>query len=251
MSNIGSPCVRKLWFEKHKPEGAEKLTAANKLKFLFGDLIEELVLFLADVTGHKIEGRQDKLDLYGIKGSRDVILDGTLADVKSASSNSFKKFKSGLTKDEDAFGYLGQLGGYHKAGQNDPIQVDKENAAFVVVDKQHGHLALDVHKFDHSEIDWEKAVESRKEAVNNSDHIPDRAFDPEPDGYKKDGEFKPNGSLKLGVNCSYCAHKFSCYDNLRVFISSQGPRFYTHVAHKPKMLEISKEEYLNQEVETE
>jgi len=220
------------------------------LKFLFGDLIEELVLFLADITGHKIEGRQDKLDLYGIKGSRDVILDGTLADVKSASSNSFKKFKEGLTPDKDAFGYLGQLGGYHKSGQDDPIMVDKEQAAFVVVDKQHGHLTLDIHKFNHDELDWEKAVQDRKDAVNNPDVIPDRKFEPEEDGYKKDGEFKPNGSKKLGVNCSYCAHKFSCYPNLRVFISSTGPRFYTEVKHKPKMLELTKEEYLKENVDS-
>ena len=159
---------------------------------------------MADITGHKVEGRQDKLDLYGIKGSRDVILDGTLADVKSASSSSFKKFKEGLTPDKDAFGYLGQLGGYHKAGQNDELMIDKEKAAFVVVDKQHGHLTLDVHEFKHDELDWEKAVQERKDAVNNPDVIPERKFEPVLDGYTKEGEFKPNGSKKLGVNCSYC-----------------------------------------------
>lgn len=251
LSNIGKPCTRQLWYEKWKPEEQEKLSASNKLKFLFGDLCEELILFLAEITGHRVEGRQDKLDLYGIKGSRDVILDGRLADVKSASSASFKKFQEGLKPEKDAFGYLGQLGGYHKAGQDDDLMVDKKEASFVVFDKQHGHLALDTHTFDHENIDWEKAVSDRKKAINNPDVVPDRGFEPIPDGYTKDGEFKPNGSMKLGTNCSYCASKFSCHPNLRVFISASGPRFYTEIKHKPKMLELTKEEYLKEEIDSD
>ncbi len=135
LSNIGHPCVRKLWLDKHKPDGKEPLRASAKLKFLFGDLIELLVLFLADLSGHEVKDEQKERMLYGIKGHSDATIDGELVDAKSASSFSFNKFRAGLTPDGDAFGYLGQLGGYHKSAQDDPAVSNKEQAHFLVVDK--------------------------------------------------------------------------------------------------------------------
>lgn len=248
MSSIGTPCVRKLWLEKNHPEYKEPLTASNLLKFLYGDLIEELVIFLVDVSGHKVEGRQDEQTLSGIKGHRDVVIDGTLTDVKSASSFSFQKFKDGLTKVTDMFGYLGQLGSYHKTGQDDPIVVNKKEAAFLAMDKQHGHLVLDVHEFDHENIDWEKAYEERIAAVNG-DKIPDRFYDTKDDGYKnpKTKQFMPNGNKLLGTECSYCHMKFKCHDNIRVFLASTGPKYFTEIVKEPRMLEITKDQV--QEVE--
>jgi len=248
MSNIGHPCVRKLWLDKHRPEGKEPLRASDKLKFLFGDLIELLVLFLADLSGHEVKDQQKERNLYGIKGHSDVTLDGRLVDAKSASSYSFKKFKAGLTKADDAFGYLGQLGGYHKASQDDPEVVDKESASFLVVDKQHGHITLDTHTFDHSSINWEGTVKDRIDIVDNSNDIPDRAFSPIEDGYKhKDKGFISNGNEKLGINCSYCDQKFNCHENIRIFLSSRGPQFFTKVVKEPKMKEVTRKVYESDE----
>lgn len=91
MSNIGSPCERKLWYSINKPHEEEKLRPETLLKFLYGDLLEELLLFLAEVSGHKVEGRQDTQEISGIKGHRDAVIDGVTTDVKSASTFGFIK----------------------------------------------------------------------------------------------------------------------------------------------------------------
>lgn len=227
MSNIGSPCVRKLYLEKNHPENKEELTPDNLLKFLFGDLTEELLIFLADISGHKVEGRQDEVEIEGIKGHRDVIIDGTLMDVKSASSYSFKKFKEGLTPETDAFGYLTQIKSYHAASQDDPLVTDKEHVAFLVFDKQHGHICLDIHSVNPPK-DWNEFYKTRKEIVDGKS-LPERGFQSEP--------FGKSGNMKLGVNCSYCNMKDKCWPGLRKFIYSTGPVFLTEVKYQPNVPE--------------
>lgn len=241
MSNIGNPCARKLWLEKNRPESKEPLEPSTILKFLYGDLIEELVLFLAELSGHDVAGRQDEQEVAGIKGHRDTVIDGVTVDAKSASPFSFQKFKTGLTKEVDAFGYLPQLGGYLHSGQSDPIVTDKTRGAFLVADKVNGHLCLDFHKYD-PEVPWEEAYEARKETVNGAD-LPDRAFEPKPDGYKnyKTGEFVENGNKLLDTNCSYCNMKHACYDNIRTFLSSNGPKYFTEIVKEPKMFEVKRD----------
>ena len=247
LSNIGSPCVRKLWLDRWVLDGKEPLRASTKLKFLFGDLIELLVLFLADLTGHDVRDQQKERRLHGILGHSDVTLDGQLVDAKSASSFSFNKFKHALKKEDDSFGYLGQLGAYHASSQDDEGVLDKDKASFLVVDKQHGHITLDTHEFNHDEIDWEKAISERVSVVNNPDVMPDRAFPEIEDGYvhKETKQLIINGNKKLGVNCSYCDQKGNCYGNIRVFLSSKGPVFFTHVVKEPRMKEASWQDYIN------
>lgn len=253
LSNIGHPCSRKLWLDKHHPEGKEPLRASTKLKFLFGDLIELLVLFLADISGHEVRDQQKERDLYGIKGHSDVTLDGHLVDAKSASSFSFKKFKDHLKSEDDSFGYLSQLGGYHRSAQDDPNVLDKQSASFLVVDKQHGHLTLDTHTFNHDEIDWEESVLNRIKIVNDIDNLPERAYTDIEDGYrhKDTKQFILNGNRKLDVVCSYCDQKFNCYENIRIFLSSSGPKYYTHIKKEPRMKEISRKEFETGEIEEE
>lgn len=228
MSSIGQPCERKLYLEYHHPEEIEPLTADTKLKFAYGDLIEELLLFLAELSGHKVEGRQSEQSIAGIKGHRDAVIDGVLTDVKSASSYSFNKFKDGKLRENDAFGYVTQIQSYLEAGQTDDLVTDKERCAFLVADKALGHLCLDVHKREPA--DYEKLYEHKK-AVIDSDRAPLRAFAPEPEG--------KSGNMKLGVNCSYCPVKHKCYDGkLRTFLSSRGPLYLTRVTREPRMVEI-------------
>lgn len=227
MSNIGQPCERKLYLELNDPEDAEPLTADTKLKFAYGDLIEELLLFLAEVAGHKVEGRQSEQSIAGIKGHRDAVIDGVLTDVKSASSYSFNKFKNGELRENDAFGYITQIQSYLHAGQTDDLVTDKERCAFLVADKTLGHLCLDVHKREPK--DYEALYEAKKETMKGA--LPKRAFQPEPDG--------KSGNYKLPINCAYCPQKFKCHDNIRTFMSYKGPVFLTKVAREPRMLEIT------------
>ena len=144
MSNIGQPCSRKLWYHCNNDEEGETLQPSTHLKFLFGDLLEDLLLSLAVAAGHTVEGHQDTMESAGIKGHRDAVIDGVTVDVKSASTYSFKKFKEGKLREDDAFGYIQQLSSYVYAAKDDPLVADKKHGAFLVIDKQHGHICLEI-----------------------------------------------------------------------------------------------------------
>jgi hypothetical protein len=225
-SNIGHPCVRKLWLEKNYPLEKIPFRPETLLKFAFGDLTEEYILFLAELAGHKIEHRQATVKTNGIVGHIDVVIDGELVDVKSASKYSFEKFKAGLTPDVDSFGYIPQLLSYLDA-LKDTGYCRPDRAHFLVFDKERGHLHLDTHTVQ-EEHDWPEFFEKRKAVVNGPD-MPDRTFDPVPEG--------KSGNMKLGVNCSYCDFKKKCHPGLRTFIYSNGPVYLTTVAREPNVYE--------------
>lgn len=224
MSNLGTPCDRKLWYTVNKPEAAEALPPEVRFKFLYGDILEELVLFLAKEAGHEVDGAQDTLSIGGVKGHRDAIVDGVVVDVKSASSYSFKKFENHLTEEDDAFGYLTQLGAYLYASQDDPKVVHKDRAAFIAVDKTLGHITVDVQPNTYTNYD--KLVETKK-ALVKLPVAPPRAFSDEPDG--------KSGNRKLGTECSYCSYKKECWSGLQTFFYSSGPRFLTVVSREPNV----------------
>jgi hypothetical protein len=217
-----------LWLEKNYPDDKEPFTASTYAKFQFGDLTEEYILFLAELAGHSVQYRQEEVEIDGIKGHWDAIIDGVLVDVKSASSFSFKKFKEGLTPETDGFGYLTQLGSYHYAAVKAGYEVDPDRFAFLAFDKQHGHLCLDIHPAD-KEKDWEAFFSERKKIVA-SDEIPPRHYEPIPEG--------KSGNLKLDFGCSYCDMKRKCWPELRGFKYSYGPVWLTSVVREPNVPEI-------------
>ena len=87
MSNIGKQ-DRQLWYSYNGYEG-EKLMPHTRIKFLYGHLIEEMVLALAKLSGHQVTDEQKRAEVEGIKGSMDCKIDGVLTDVKSASPYGF------------------------------------------------------------------------------------------------------------------------------------------------------------------
>lgn len=226
MSNIGRPCLRQLQYQRNPKIQGEVFSSSTKLKFLYGHLIEALILLLAKEAGHDVVGQQTELEVAGIKGHRDAIIDGVLVDVKSASSRSFSKFSSHLTSNNDPFGYLSQLGLYHFASRNDPLLVDKERAAFLVVDKQFGHICLDIHNMD-TNFDYEEYCRRRQSFTDPLRELAPRGFSDEPEG--------SSGNRKLGTSCSYCAFKHGCWPGLRTYLYSRGPIFLTQVAREPKV----------------
>jgi hypothetical protein len=126
MSTVGKPTCQ-LNFMRKFPSLSEGLGSQTKLKFLYGDILEEVLLFFVELAGHEVRGRQDELEYEGIKGHRDAVIDGVLIDVKSASSQGFYKFKNHLLAEDDSFGYLPQLSIYHKASKD----VDPNRAGFL------------------------------------------------------------------------------------------------------------------------
>ena len=230
MSNLGTRCERKLWYAINHPEWAEGLSAEAQIKFLFGDILEELLLFLAQQAGHKVEGTQDTVELNGVLGHRDGIIDGRLIDVKSASTQGFKKFKENrVSGEDDAFGYEDQLNGYFQASKEDPALTDKDHISYLAIDKQFGHIVLDTYKPNNK--DYGAKIDHLRNVISML-NPPARSFGSEPDGR--------SGNEKLPTYCSYCEFKSKCWPNLRTFIYSSGPRYLTHVERTPDVPEVTK-----------
>lgn len=232
MSNAGTPCERKLWYSVNMPDKAEKLDAKTKIKFTIGHLLEAVTLFLGKKADHKVEGTQQRMELNGVIGHRDAVIDGVTVDVKSASSYGMQKFRQHSLEQDDPFGYIDQLNLYMEAGKSDPLVTVKKQGAFLAIDKASGDMVLDV--YDKKDIDWDAHIE-RKKALVNDPEPPRRRYLPEPDG--------ASGNYKIPTPCSYCQFKDECYKEsndghgLRKFIYSNGPRWLTRVKKEPNVPE--------------
>ena len=229
MSNIGKK-DRQLWYSYNGYKG-EELMPHTRIKFLYGHLIEEMILALTKLSGHDVTDEQKQAEVDGIKGSMDCKIDGVLTDVKSASPYGFKKFKDGSLINDDPFGYVDQIKGYaHSEGVTD--------VGWLVMDKTNGHLTyLKYDMADESQWYWSKlnffSIEERIKNIKRvvkSETPPTRCYGHIPDG--------KSGNMKLPVGCSYCAYKRECWPSLRTFIYSNGPRYLTYVAKNPNVLEV-------------
>ncbi len=226
-SNLGTPCDRLLYYVVNNPQEGEPFLPNTLLKFLYGDILESLLLSLARRAGHVVTGEQDTLEIAGIKGHRDAIIDGVLVDCKSASSNSFKKFEAGLRPEDDSFGYLTQLKLYLSASKDDPLLKEKNKAGFFVVNKETGSIHLDMHTFSDKDLAEVAEFVEGKKAIVNGGVLPERGFEDE-----KMGE---SGNRKLGTNCSYCPRKFKCWPDLKTYLYSRKPVFLTKVVKEPNV----------------
>lgn len=223
-SALGKP-DRQIWFDARPDEEKdEPLSLQTYLKFLYGDVIEQLFLYLAKEAGHEVTDEQKEIEVDGVKGHIDAIIDGTVVDLKSASSFGYKKFKDDTVEQDDPFGYVKQLAGY--ANELTP----GKPAAWWAVDKS--TAANCISYLPAETVEQHKPaprIEELKEVVD-SDEIPPLCYNPVPDG--------KSGNMKLPVGCSYCKYKFRCHPNLRTFIYSTGPRFLTEVVKEPNVPEV-------------
>jgi hypothetical protein len=227
MSNIGKP-DRQLWYDLNSPKRKEtELEPSVYIKFLYGHLLEVLMLFFVRLSGHTVTSEQKEVKVSGISGHMDCVIDGEVVDVKTASGYSFKKFKDGSLAEDDSFGYLAQLAGYEEAEQT-------SNGGFLVLNKETGQITL----FRPEELDKpniKERIKTIKKVVKNK-KPPEFCFDPVPEGKA--------GNLKLARKCFYCPHKFECHKDandgkgLRAFQYSKGITYLTHVVKEPKVEEI-------------
>lgn len=230
MSNLGKG-DRQLWYDIKEPGDSEKLNASAKIKFLFGDILELLLIFFAEEAGHDVQHKQEVVTVDGVKGSADCTIDGVPIDCKSASSYSFRKFKTNQVHEDDPFGYMEQLAGYTEGlGRGN-------GGAFLAIDKTLGHIALA--RYSQEELDAYRVRDriTHIKEVLDGDIIPDRCYPAVPEG--------ASGNETLGVNCSYCPHRFRCWADandgigLRTFLYSNGPKHLTKVVKEPRVMEIT------------
>jgi len=237
LSALGTPCKRKLWYRVNKPEEAEPLDAEALGTFFYGDLLEVLVIALAKAAGHDVQGEQDKLEVHGIRGHRDCVIDGVTVDVKSASKYSFQKFLNGGLREDDPFGYISQLSSYVYAGRDDPLVRNKHEGAFLVVQKDRFKLCLDRYDFREELENKEKEIDDIKRKVEgeSADGAGNR-IPPVPVTRGRDKQ--PTGNTRLATICSYCEFKKICYPEARVFQYSKHRDYLINVDKEPNVPEI-------------
>lgn len=230
LSQMGPKCPRALWYSLHHPELADPLPAWAEIKFAFGHMIEALTICLVKASGHEVTGEQDVLELDGVVGHRDCVIDGCVVDVKSAASLSFNKFKSPDYDKVDTFGYLDQLDGYVVASGSDPLVRVKDKGYLLVVDKQLGHMVLYEHMIREENI--RERIKYYKEIANSS-NPPICTCRTIPDGKA--------GNIKLDTKASYSAYKHCCFPMLRTFLYASGPVYLTKVVRLPDVPEVNKD----------
>jgi len=226
MSNIGKP-PRQLWFDLNSEKEPQKLEPYVLIKFLYGHLLEEVLLFFVKLAGHQVTDQQKTIEVEGIKGHMDCIIDGEVVDVKTASGFAFKKFKDGTLQNDDPFGYISQLTGYeHAEGTN--------RGGFLVLNKETGEITL----YKPNDFDKPNIISSIKKikATVKKKKPPAFCYQPVPEG--------KSGNYKLARGCTYCPHKFECHKDsndglgLRVFKYAKGLTYLTDIKSEPKVEEI-------------
>lgn len=195
-SEIGEQCGRKLWWKYHGGVSAASLPAATRIKFMYGDMLEELVLQLARDSGHEVCDEQKEVrytindEGWIVSGRLDASIDGEVVDVKSVTKYSEQKFHGGLV--DDPFNYFSQLNGY--------ACTEKKQASFLTIQKELGHI----HRFpiEPDLAHWEQVTRNAVKTV--SGELPTTRYDLQP-------QSKTSKNEKLCVQCSYCDFKKVCW----------------------------------------
>ena len=227
LSAIGKP-ARQLWYDKNDTKEVEPLASNVRIKFLYGHLLEDLLILLSRIAGHEVTELQKEVSVNGIKGHQDCMIDGVLVDCKSASGRSFEKFSNNKLHTDDPFGYIAQISAYAEGNGVD-------EAAFLVIDKQHGNICLtNVHSLEM--INAKERIDYLK-GVMDKNTPPAKCYSDVPDGI--------SGNHKLAIGCLYCSHKRTCWSDanqgqgLRAFNYAKGLRFLTKVGKVPNVEEVT------------
>ena len=228
MSNLGTK-DRKLWYIMNTPpeESSKEFDPPTKIKFLYGDILEELLLFLCKQAGHTVEGAQDECSIEGVLGHRDAKIDNVVIDVKTASGYGFKKFQTGaLARGDDPFGYIAQISGYQKADTT----ANQDEVGFLAINKESGEICLlEIDTIDL--IDPVKRIHDVKNFVSKPQPPEEKCYDPIPDG--------TSGNMILQKPCAqWCPFRDKCWSNLRFFKYSNEVKAFTHISKEPRVEEV-------------
>ena len=244
MSGIGRPLCQ-LQMEKAGAE-REQSPYNNKLRFLIGDMIEALTVFIIKSSGIKVDSeqkgvkRKNKYFENGLTGTYDIEINNKIFDIKSASDWSFKnKFNMGFgaVAEKDVFGYLSQ--GYLYADTE-----KKDFGGWIVINKSSGEICLTEPPKD-DKVYKDKGLKVANDNINAlMQNKPfERCFDEVEETYRN----KLTGNKRLDSVCEWCSFKHPCWGGKiqklpqQVFDEngnhrSKNPRhfWYTFLAKKDK-----------------
>jgi len=204
MSNVGRPTCQ-LWYEKNKPEVALPKPTTFIMNMMLGDIVEAVFKGLLREAGVRYEEPEHvtlELDGASINGTYDIVIDGAVDDVKSASHWSYtNKFESyDKLASGDAFGYVGQLAGYAKAS-------GKDVGGWWVVNKANGQFKY----VPASGLDLDTEIAKIQETADTvKENKFEKCFQPVPETFRG----KETGNKVLNDGCRFCSFRMDCWDNL-------------------------------------
>ncbi len=241
-SDLGKKCLRQHWYRFNKPECGDGLLGYTKFKFLYGNILEEACLYLAEEAGYEVSHTQHRVEMefksssdvdWMVSGRIDAIINGVLVDVKSTSSFGFNRYKYGIDPTNDSFGYIQQISFYSAFGEYDTTPTE---SGFVWIDKQNGHIK-------YTRCATEGSVELTRRAVAIADAIETTDEQLVPRGYEPE-PYGKSGNEVLPISCSYCSFKRECWRDsnngrgLRTFAYNHKPIDFTTVTREPKVPEV-------------
>jgi hypothetical protein len=230
MSNIGRPACQ-LWYDKNKPELALPFPTTFIMNMMLGDIVEAVFKGLLKEAGVKYEDSEEvtlNLPNADIKGTYDVVIDGSVDDIKSSSQWSYNnKFDSYTSlKEMDGFGYIAQLAGYAKAS-------GKKVGGWWVVNKANGDFkyvpatGLDVD----DELDY---VNAKIKKLNNNEF--NRCFEPINETFRG----RETGNTVLNTHCTFCSYRYDCWKNIKelpaVMSQAKSPKIVSYIDIKEEYL---------------
>lgn len=204
MSNVGRPTCQ-LWYEKNKPDVALPMPTNFMMNMMIGDIVEAVFKGILKEAGVKYEDSETvNLDIGDdtIRGSYDIVINGAVDDIKSASDWSYRnKFESyNSLASGDGFGYVSQLAGYAKAS-------GKKVGGWWVVNKANGAFKY----VPASELNLDDEIAKIKNTVATvKENKFERCFEPVPETFRG----KPTGNKVLNNGCKFCSYRFDCWSNL-------------------------------------
>lgn len=209
LSNLGRPTCQL----QRERDGAQKREVHENLmpvRFATGEMLEHWLLMIIKASGLKVEGVAIPTDLevYGetIQGEVDIVINGVVYDIKSASAFSFRKFSEGFDAiyQDDPFGYVVQ-------GYNYAAAIDKPFGGWIVINKNNGEICVCDTPINSEKYAEEAAGRGENAVATIMDDRPfERQFSDVEETYRK----KPTGNRKLIFTCAWCPYKYECWDNL-------------------------------------
>jgi len=205
MSNVGRPNCQ-LWFEKNDPESGIDPSPYFLINMMMGDIGEAVFKGMLTEAGVDFsDGFKSTLTVgqYKIDGTHDLIMNGRVDDIKTASPWSYKnKFKDYYTlKEHDAFGYVGQLAGYSRA-------LGVEVGGWWVINKANGEFKY-VSAWDMNVQDEIEKIKDTADTLETNKF--ERCFEPVEETFRK----VPTGNKVLADECVWCKFRHKCWPSLQ------------------------------------
>ena len=231
MSNVGRPTCQ-LWYDKNKPEAAIPLPTTFVMNMMIGDIVEAVFKGLLKEAGVKYEDTEKvTLDTGSdnISGSYDLIIDGAVDDIKSASDwsyrNKFDSYESLAGK--DGFGYVPHLAGYAKA-------TAKRAGGWWVINKANGKFKY----LPASGLNVDEEISKIKQTISKvKENKFERCFEPVPETFRG----KPTGNKVLNDGCKFCNYRFDCWNGL-----TESPAVKSQAKNPPIVAYVElRKEYMN------